>query len=57
MYKMKTVVLISVLLMFTQAQIGFVASDTCCKTNQIQVSGEGKASALPDMAIISIRFN
>jgi uncharacterized protein YggE len=54
---MKTVVLISVLLMFTQAQIGFVASDTCCKTNQIQVSGEGKASALPDMAIISIRFN
>lgn len=31
--------------------------DNCCKDNQIQVSGEGKASALPDMAVVRIRFN
>ena len=31
--------------------------DSCCQNNQIQTSGEGKASALPDMAVINLSFN
>ena len=53
----KAVVLVSVLVLMVQSQIGFVATDSCCKTNQVQTSGEGTASALPDTAVISIRFN
>lgn len=41
-----------VLLVAVQAQ-----SDTCCKNFQIQVSGQGTASAQPDVAILNINFN
>lgn len=53
----KGVVLISLLILLIQAQIIPTSVDTCCKSNQIQASGEGKASAQPDMAVISLRFN
>lgn len=53
----KDIVLISLLVLLIQAQIIPTSVDTCCKTNQIQASGEGKASAQPDMAVISLRFS
>lgn len=31
--------------------------DSCCKDNTIQVSGQGKSTAIPDMAVVQIRFN
>lgn len=49
----KTIAIFLILAVFTQAQ----NNGACCLDNQIQVSGEGKVSAQPDMAVIQIRFD
>lgn len=34
-----------------------VCDDSCCKYNQIQVSGQGRASAQSDLANVNVRFS
>lgn len=34
-----------------------LSDESCCKYNQIQVSGQGRASAQSDLANVNIRFN
>ena len=56
MYKLKHLFFFCFIVFLVQTQPGIYSVDTCCDTNQIQVSGEGRASGQPDVAYIRIRF-
>lgn len=53
MIKSKTFVLALLALLVAQS----LSNDSCCNLNQIQVSGQGKASAQSDLANINVRFS
>ena len=53
MIKSKNFVLIFLAFLVAQS----LSDDSCCKFNQIQVSGQGRASAQSDLANVNIRFN
>lgn len=50
--KIQTLLLLLALFSYVFAQ----GSSACCERNQIIVSGEGTASAMPDIVVINLGF-
>lgn len=48
--KYQVITLLFLVCLYAQTQ------STCCESNTIKVSGDGKASALPDVAVLSLGF-
>lgn len=55
----KTLFYVFLLIVFTHAQRygPVIVDNSCCEDNTIKASGQGKASALPDMARVQLSFN
>lgn len=53
----RNIFFIVVLVLVSLASAQYTSGSSCCANNQIEVSGEGKSSAIADVAIVNLGFD